>query len=113
MKKRWRDWPKLAYPYLDPATSVLDAVIQRAKSDGVDLVMVSGTPPPADSEFVHQSSGVTEVNFDSRAIESHIAGMDHEIGMLVGDPRREQRPVVGEMWLVLAQMRVGNLNKSH
>jgi hypothetical protein len=39
--------------------------------------------------------------------------MDHEIGMLVGDPRREQRSVVGEMWLDLAQMRVGNLNKSH
>jgi len=38
--------------------------------------------------------------------------MDHEIGMLVGDPRGELRPVVGEMWLVLAQMRVGNLNKS-
>ena len=44
MKKRRRDWPgQLAYPYLDPATSVLDAVIHRAKSDGVDLVMVSGT----------------------------------------------------------------------
>jgi hypothetical protein len=31
-------------PYLDPATSVLDAVIERAKSDGVDLVMVWGNP---------------------------------------------------------------------
>jgi hypothetical protein len=42
----WRDWPpdKLAYPYLDPATWVFDAVIQRAKSDGVDLVIVSDTP---------------------------------------------------------------------
>jgi hypothetical protein len=39
--------------------------------------------------------------------------MDHEIGMLVGDPHREQRLVVGEMWLVLAQMRAGNLNSSH
>ena len=36
------DWDKLAYPYLDPETPVLDAVIQRAKSDGVDLVMVAG-----------------------------------------------------------------------
>jgi hypothetical protein len=33
--------------------------------------------------LIHQSSSVTEVNFDSRAIESHITGMDHEIGMLV------------------------------
>jgi hypothetical protein len=88
MKKRWRDWPGQARLSLSRrATSVLDAVIRRAKSNGVDLVMVSRTPP-ADSEFVHQLSGVTEVNFDSRAIESHIAGMDHEIGMLVGDPRR-------------------------
>src|SRR5260370_813393 len=38
------DWDKLAYPYpyLDPETPVLDAVLQRAKSDGVDLVMVAG-----------------------------------------------------------------------
>ena len=96
--------------------------LPRAKALGIDWlagmprvadIMVAGHRPPPDSEFVHQLSGVAEVNFDSRAIESHIAGMDHEIGMLVGDPRREQRPVVGEMWLVLTQMRVGNLNKSH
>jgi 5-methylthioadenosine/S-adenosylhomocysteine deaminase len=36
------DWDKLAYPYLDPETPVLDAVLQRAKTDGVDLVMVAG-----------------------------------------------------------------------
>jgi len=32
----------LAYPYLDPETPVLDAVLQRAKSDGAHLVMVAG-----------------------------------------------------------------------
>jgi cytosine/adenosine deaminase-related metal-dependent hydrolase len=36
------DWDKLAYPYLDPETPVLDAVLQRAKSEAVDLVMVAG-----------------------------------------------------------------------
>jgi 5-methylthioadenosine/S-adenosylhomocysteine deaminase len=36
------DGDKLAYPYLDPETSVLDAVIQWARSNGVDLVMVAG-----------------------------------------------------------------------
>jgi cytosine/adenosine deaminase-related metal-dependent hydrolase len=36
------DWGKLAYPYLDPETPVLDAVLLRAKSEGVDLVMVAG-----------------------------------------------------------------------
>ena len=33
---------KLADPYLDQETSVLDAVLQRAKNDCVDLVMVAG-----------------------------------------------------------------------
>ncbi len=36
------DWDKIAYPYLDPDYPVLDAVIQRAKTDGVDLVMCAG-----------------------------------------------------------------------
>jgi len=36
------DWDKLAYPYLDAETPILDAVLQRAKTDGVDLVMVAG-----------------------------------------------------------------------
>jgi hypothetical protein len=76
-------------------------------------IMVSGDRPPADSECAHQLGGEAEVSFDSGAIDSHIAGMDHEIGMLVGDPRRERRPIVEELWLLLAQMRVGNLNNSH
>ena len=75
--------------------------------------MVAGDRPPADSEFVHQLGGEAEVSFDPGAIESHIAGMDDEIGMLVGDPRRERGPIVDEMWLVRAQMRVGNLDNSH
>ncbi|MEM6487959.1 MAG: amidohydrolase family protein [Pseudomonadota bacterium] len=36
------DWDKLAYPFLDPDYPVLDAVVQRAKTDGVDLVMCAG-----------------------------------------------------------------------
>jgi len=49
--------------------------------------------------------GEAEVSFDSGAIRSYIAGMNYEIGMLVGDPRRKRRPIVEEMWLVPAQMR--------
>jgi hypothetical protein len=75
--------------------------------------MVAGDRPPADSEFVHQLGGEAEVSFDPGAIGGHIAGMDHEIGMLVGDPCRERPPIGDEMWLVPAQMRVGNLNNSH
>ncbi len=36
------DWEKLAYPYLDREIPVIDAVIQRAKTDGVDMVMCAG-----------------------------------------------------------------------
>jgi hypothetical protein len=75
--------------------------------------MVAGDRPPADSEFVHQLGGEAEVSFDPGAIGGHIAGMDHEIGVLVGDPRRKRRPIPEVMWLVRAQMRVGNLNNSH
>ena len=96
--------------------------LPRAKPLGIDWlagmpsiadIVVAGDRPPADSEFVHQMGGIAEVGFDPGAINGHIAGMDHEIGMLVGDPRRERRPIIGEMWLVPAQMRVGNLNNSH
>jgi hypothetical protein len=96
--------------------------LPRAKPLGIDWlagipsvadIMVAGDRPPAGSEFVQQVGGEAEVSFDSGAIDSHIAGMDHKIGMLVGDPRRERRPIVEEMWLVPAQMRVGNLNNSH
>jgi len=76
-------------------------------------IMVAGDRPPADPEFVHQVGGEAEVSFDSGAIGSHIAGMDHEIGLLVGDPCRKRHPIVDEMWLVPAQVRVGNLNNSH
>jgi cytosine/adenosine deaminase-related metal-dependent hydrolase len=29
------DWGKIAYPYLDPETSVLDAVVQRGRSEAL------------------------------------------------------------------------------
>jgi cytosine/adenosine deaminase-related metal-dependent hydrolase len=45
------DWDKLAHPYLDPETPVLDAVLQRAKTDGVDLVMVAGEVVYEDGRF--------------------------------------------------------------
>ena len=92
-----------------------EMTLPRAKALGIDWlagmprvadIMVAGHRPPLDSESVHQLSGEAEVNLDSGAISGHIAGMDYEIGMLVGDPRRKPRPIVGEMWLVPAQMRV-------
>jgi 5-methylthioadenosine/S-adenosylhomocysteine deaminase len=58
------DWDKLGYPYLDPETSVLDAVVQRAKSDGVDLVMVAG-------EVVYEGGRFTRVDRDAALRELH------------------------------------------
>jgi 5-methylthioadenosine/S-adenosylhomocysteine deaminase len=58
------DWDKLAYPYLDPQTPVLDAVIQRAKSDGVDLVMVAG-------EVVYEGGRFTRVDRAAALRELH------------------------------------------
>jgi cytosine/adenosine deaminase-related metal-dependent hydrolase len=49
------DWDKIAYPYLDPNTQVLDAVIQRAKTDGVDIVMCAG-------EIIYQDGDFTRVD---------------------------------------------------
>jgi cytosine/adenosine deaminase-related metal-dependent hydrolase len=45
------DWHQLAYPYLDPETKVLDAVLQRAKTSGVRAVMCDGEVIYADGRF--------------------------------------------------------------
>ena len=58
------DWDKLAYPYLDPETPVLDAVLQRAKTDGVDLVMVAG-------EVVYEGGRFTRVDRAAALRELH------------------------------------------
>jgi 5-methylthioadenosine/S-adenosylhomocysteine deaminase len=58
------DWDKLAYPYLDPETPVLDAILQRAKTDGVDLVMVAG-------EVVYQGGRFTRIDRDAALRELH------------------------------------------
>jgi cytosine/adenosine deaminase-related metal-dependent hydrolase len=66
------DWDKLAYPYLDPETPVLDAVIQRAKSGGVDLVMVAG-------EVVYEGGRFTRVDRDA-ALRELQASLQHALG---------------------------------
>ena len=46
-------WRQLARPYLDPETSVVDAVVHRAKTSGVTLVMVAGEVVLRDGRFTH------------------------------------------------------------
>ncbi len=51
------DWDKIAYPYLDPETPVLDAVVQRGRTDAVDLVMVAGEIIYQDGRFTRALTG--------------------------------------------------------
>jgi hypothetical protein len=111
MKKRWRDWPdKLAYPYLDPATSVLDAVIQRAKSDGVGLVMVSGNPQRIPSSSISRTAQPRSTSTPAPTkVTSPVWIASSGCWSAIHTARR----VAGEMWPVLAQVRVGNLPNLH
>jgi cytosine/adenosine deaminase-related metal-dependent hydrolase len=45
------DWQQIAYPYLDEAMPLLDAVIQRAKTQGVRTVICDGEVIYADGKF--------------------------------------------------------------
>ena len=44
-------WPQIAHPYLEAETSVVDAVVHRAKTSGVALVMVAGEVVLRDGQF--------------------------------------------------------------
>ena len=52
------DWKQISYPYLDSETPVLDAVIQRAKMQGVQTVIVAG-------EIVYQDGKFTRLDRDA------------------------------------------------
>jgi 5-methylthioadenosine/S-adenosylhomocysteine deaminase len=52
------DWKQISYPYLDSETPVLDAVIQRAKMQGVQTVLVAG-------EIVYQDGKFTRLDRDA------------------------------------------------
>ncbi|MFX5734441.1 hypothetical protein ABTE21_20385, partial [Acinetobacter baumannii] len=45
------DWNQIAFPYLDEDTPLIDAVIQRAKTEGVRLTMCDGEVLYRDGEF--------------------------------------------------------------
>jgi cytosine/adenosine deaminase-related metal-dependent hydrolase len=60
-------WRQIAHPYLDPDTSVVDAVVHRAKREGVALVMVAG-------EVVLRDGRFTRIDKD-RAIEELAASL--------------------------------------
>jgi cytosine/adenosine deaminase-related metal-dependent hydrolase len=45
------NWPQIAYPYLDETVPVVDAVVHRAKTSGVETVLVAGEPVMRDGQF--------------------------------------------------------------
>jgi cytosine/adenosine deaminase-related metal-dependent hydrolase len=62
------DWGQLSYPYLDPETPVLDAVVQRAKTGAVRAVMCDG-------EVIYRDGRLTRVDRDAalRALRDDLA----------------------------------------
>jgi cytosine/adenosine deaminase-related metal-dependent hydrolase len=60
------DWRQIAYPYLDPETKLLDAVMQRAKGAGVRTVICDGEVIYADGKFtkVDRDAALTALHDD-------------------------------------------------
>ncbi len=47
------DWKTLTYPYQDSALSVIDVLVQRARTNAVQTVMIGGEVVYADGNFTH------------------------------------------------------------
>ena len=45
------NWPQIEYPFLDQDTAVIDAVVHRGKSSGVETVLIAGEPVLRDGTF--------------------------------------------------------------
>ena len=58
------DWHQISYPYLDVETPLLDAVIQRAKTGGVRMVMCDG-------EVIYRDGRFTRVDRDAALKDLH------------------------------------------
>jgi len=58
------DWKQISYPYLDEETPLLDAVIQRAKGEGVKLTMCDG-------EVLYENGRFTRVDRDKALADLH------------------------------------------
>jgi 5-methylthioadenosine/S-adenosylhomocysteine deaminase len=52
------DWQQVSYPYLDAETPLLDAVLQRAKTSGVRIVICDG-------EVIYSEGRFTRVDRDA------------------------------------------------
>lgn len=73
------DADRIAYPYLDPETPLLDAVIQRAKTDAVALVMVAG-------EVIYEGGRFTRVDRNAALRE-----LQQSLARPLAEDERERR----------------------
>ncbi len=63
------DWQQISYPYLDENTPLLDAVLQRAKTQGVRTVICDGEQIYVDGRFtrVDQAAALRALNEELQA----------------------------------------------
>jgi len=73
------DWEQIAYPYLDEETPLLDAVVQRAKSAGVRMVMCDG-------EIIYRDGVFTRVDRDGA-----LRALHEELQSALSDDEVERR----------------------
>jgi hypothetical protein len=60
---------------------------------GMADIMVARYGPKPHAQTVHEFGSVPEILFGFGAIDSDVAGMDDEVGMLLDDPPCERRPI--------------------
>jgi cytosine/adenosine deaminase-related metal-dependent hydrolase len=73
------DWKQISFPYLDPETKLLDAVVQRGKAQGVRTVVCDG-------EVIYHQARFTRVDRDAALIELH-----NELQNALADDEVERR----------------------
>jgi cytosine/adenosine deaminase-related metal-dependent hydrolase len=73
------DWNEVAWPYLDPETTVLDAVIQRAKASAVRTTICDG-------EVIYQDGRFTRVDRDAA-----LKALHEDLARALSDDEVERR----------------------
>lgn len=73
------DWRQISYPYLDAEMPLLDAVIQRAKTDGVRMVMCDG-------KIIYRDGVFTQVDKEGALKQLH-----DELSVALSDDEVERR----------------------
>lgn len=79
------DYHRIAWPYLDPATPLLDAMVQRAKSDSVKLVMCDG-------EVIYEDGRFTRVDRDAA-----LKALHQDLSRALSDDEVERRKLAVEL----------------